>query len=462
MKFILILFILSTRLFALSPDSLFSNNYSHLEEILSKQGVTPNLKSPTSLVSNQLVLSILQDRDNKVPSNFKIPKYFFNSVRFWFGIYTQYTSDHIVIHDKSNLKLIYDIMDFTDLNKSALNRFIKNQQMNKYSSERVKLFKNTLADLSKGKSNNDPIAKKIINLIKLSGVKISKNSSEARKIFKDLAEGVRTQTGQRDMIYKGLLYSIPYFPFLNNFADEFELPIDLLAIPFLESSFNPYARSKVGASGIWQIMPIIGHKIISKDKNIDGRINPFLASIAAFHLLKQNYRILGRWDLSVTAYNSGTKHLLRAQNILKIKKPTLETIFTKYNHPHLGFASKNFYCEFLALAHVLRYKNILFPLDSVSDPDHLNVNKDRINIYVSKCPLTPANTFSSLKEISPDLEKLNYHLLNTQKTYSRGTIFVSDVHLNQGLFLQLKPDQLRQKFPINWAQYLSNQSCSTK
>ncbi len=461
-KFLLVLMLISLNTAAIAPESIFTSEFLMTEDILSRHAIHPNIKSPTSLVSNQLVLSILQDRDNKVSNQFKVPKYFFNSVRFWFGIYTQYSTDHIVIHDRTNLKLIYDIMDFSEVNKSALNRFVKNRMMQKYSEDRVQFIKKIIMELAKNPQGPSSASKRLLNLIKLSGHNVPKSKAGAKSFFIELAEGVRTQTGQRDMIYNGVVNSIPYLPYMEEQARIFELPTEILAIPFLESSFNVRARSKVGASGIWQIMPIIESKVISKDKTIDGRGNPFIATIAAFHLLKQNYRILGRWDLSVTAYNSGTKHLLVAEKKLKINSPTLETIFKNYDHPHLGFASKNFYSEFLALVHVLAYRNLVYPLDNVTDPDHLTIKRNNVSVYVAKCPFIPEKIYAQMHSISPDLSKINQHLLKSNKKYPAGNILISDVHLNSSLFYRLSGKEMRGSYPINWNKIVKNYRCSIK
>lgn len=460
--FVILLILISFQASSFAPESIFQSEFLSTEDILSRYSVSPNIKSPTSLVSNQLVLSILQDRDQKVSEKFRVPKYFFNAVRFWFGIYTQYNSHHVLVHDRTNLKLIYDVMDFTELSQSDLNRFVKIKLMNKYSEERMQYFKKILLALSKNRKISDKSALKLLNLIKLAGLKIPKDQYTATKFFKDLAENLRTQTGQQDMIYKGVLNSIPYFPFMESFAADFELPKEILAIPFLESSFNLGARSKVGASGIWQIMPIIEKKLISKDKRIDGRVNPFLASIAAFHLLKQNYRILERWDLSVTAYNSGTKHMVKAEKVLGVNNPSLEHIFKNYDHPHLGFASKNFYAEFLALVHVLAYKNLLFPLENVKGPHHFDIKEDSVRVYISKCPIVPAKTYDAMAKISPNLDKLNNHLFDRTRLYGKGTIFISDVNLNTGLFYKMSAQEMRSNYPINWSKFVANHRCSTR
>lgn len=460
--FFLLIIVFSFQASSFAPESIFQSEFLSTEDILSRYSVSPNIKSPTSLVSNQLVLSILQDRDNKISEKFKVPKYFLNAVRFWFGIYTQYNSSHVLVHDRKNLKLIYDVMDFTELNQSDLNRFVKNKLTIKYSEARVQYFKSILVALSKNRKTSDKSALKVLNLIKLAGLKIPSNQIHSRNFFAELTENLRTQTGQQDNIYNGVLNSIPYFNFMETFASDFELPKEILAIPFLESSFNLNARSKVGASGIWQIMPIIEKKLISRDKRIDGRVNPFLASIAAFHLLKQNFRILERWDLSVTAYNSGTKHMIKAEKALGVVNPSLEHIFTHYNHPHLGFASKNFYAEFLALVHVLAYKNLLFPLENVKGPHHFDIKEESVRVYISKCSIVPVKTFEAMIKISPNLERLNNHLFDRNRLYGKGTIFISDVNLNTGLFYKMSSKEMRSNYPINWSKFVANQRCSTK
>ena len=41
-------------------------------------------------------------------------------------------------------------------------------------------------------------------------------------------------------------------------AQELGLPVELALLPFVESEFDPYAKSVDGATGIWQFMPATG------------------------------------------------------------------------------------------------------------------------------------------------------------------------------------------------------------
>ena len=61
----------------------------------------------------------------------------------------------------------------------------------------------------------------------------------------------------------------------------YSLPEELCYLPHVESSFNDRARSKVGASGLWQFMPDTGKMFMRVDSHIDERNDPFAATEAA-------------------------------------------------------------------------------------------------------------------------------------------------------------------------------------
>ncbi len=281
-----------------------------------------------------------------------------------------------------------------------------------------------------------------------------------RKFFTKLVDNLRTQTGQRNLIYQGVNRALPYFDFLEDKIKLFGLPKELIAISFLESSFNIKAHSKVSAVGIWQFMPFIGNLFMPRSsKNVDYRRNPIISSLAAFHLLKENKLILRRWDLAVPAYNSGPKHLKKA--IKKFSKHKdkknigLEYILKNYEHPHIGFASKNFYSEFLALTRVLAYKSKIYPLKGLKN----NQNFKNVDIYVSKCRIKPIKIFKALKENSPQITDLNYHFLNPHKVYSRGHLIVSDLSLTSRKYYKLSDKQIKSVFPKKYKKFIKSKSC---
>jgi len=410
-------------------------------------------------ISDELTNLILSDYKNLIPDEFESSKYFYPIVRFWFGIYTRYDSRQIVIHDKDNLGLVYNVLDFSKLNSGNINRFAQSAISQKIISEKISAIKLALEELSLGKTNSS-LSLGILRLYKDNNVKIPSEHLERIKFFESRKESIRTQTGQRDAISAGIQRMGPYSVFLKTIFLEFQLPHQLSAIPFLESSFNNIAESKVGALGIWQFMPHIGNHFMPKRTEfVDYRSNPFIASIAALHLLKENHKILKSWDLAVTAYNSGTKHLVKARKELGISK--LEEIFLQYNHPHIGFASKNFYAEFIALVSTLSYRDEIFPaaeLDFFYDPA-------RLRIGPSKCVIDLARLKKSLPQVSwKKFRELNPHLLRDKAHYPRGTLLVSDDKLTDNLVLSLSHKEWRSMIPNRWVSaYLKkNHSCSTR
>ncbi|MBT3981993.1 MAG: transglycosylase SLT domain-containing protein [Bacteriovoracaceae bacterium] len=441
-----------------------NNDFSQIEEIIKENTISPEFKPKHSFLTIPVVDKILSDPLNIVHKDLKVDPYWYIPTRFWFSIYTQYTTRHVVFHDKNNLGLVYEVIDYSDLSYAPLNSFVRRKIQNRHNRiKKRKIIKN-LENLRDRKKLNNPSTKQLKWLIQASNLSIPRKKSARYKFFNKLIGNLRAQTGQREQIFQGVINSLPYRDYMLKLAGQFRIPRDLLAIPFLESSFNTKAVSKVGASGIWQIMPIIGRRLFPKEKKVlDFRRNVFFATVGAMHLLKQNHRILKSWDLAITAYNSGTKHLLRAKRKLKLKKMKLKDVFEGYKHPHLGFASKNFFAEFLALAHVLAYKDIIFPLEGVSDiEDQPSFNTKDLGFYISLCGYYPKKLFNAVKANSKDIFQINNHIRNIKIPFKRGSLLVSDVPLDSKRYYNVSFRKIARHFPRHWKKFISNQSCSMR
>ena len=123
-------------------------------------------------------------------------------------------------------------------------------------------------------------------------------------------------------------------------------------MPHVESSFDPYAYSKVGAAGLWQFMRSTGRRFLRIDAAVDERLDPYRATEAAAQLLSYNYRLLGSWPLAITAYNHGAEGMRRARE--QLGTDDIVRIVRDYHSPTFGFASRNFYVSFLAALTVSR------------------------------------------------------------------------------------------------------------
>ena len=83
------------------------------------------------------------------------------------------------------------------------------------------------------------------------------------------------------------------------------------------------------------------------DHIVDERMDPYISAEAAMSLLEYNYRVLGTWPLALTAYNHGAGGIARA--VREMGTSDIEVIVANYKGRRFGFASRNFYAQFLAV-----------------------------------------------------------------------------------------------------------------
>jgi membrane-bound lytic murein transglycosylase D len=400
----------------------------------------------------------LNDQEKKVSPEFRVTAFYRPNVYFWFLVYTEFESSQIIIHDKSNLRLIYKVLDFSALYDKDLPKFTIYTLQEKLADEKISQIKEQLLHLSKNPLSRDGKSKAILGTLKLAGIKLPAGQTERADYFKKLYEGIRTQTGQSNFIRDGLIRSLPYQEFISRFLKAKNLPKEIFSIPFLESSFNPIAQSKVNALGIWQFMPLIASFYVPKRTiHIDYRSNVGVASVAAGFLMTENYKLLKSWDLAVTAYNSGTKHLLQSRRKLASIGVDLEMIIKNSDSNRFGFASKNFYSEFLALTRVLAYRDDVF--DDLHDHERDDVDEE-LHFYLTKCALLLPKVLNETQ--LGDVLFHNDQIKDEKKSYPRGVILTSKSQLPKSKFLELSLKQLTEKKPKDWDVYLKNQSCSTR
>jgi membrane-bound lytic murein transglycosylase D len=137
-----------------------------------------------------------------------------------------------------------------------------------------------------------------------------------------------------------------------------DLPVELTRMPFVESSFNEAAYSKVGASGIWQIMPRTGQAYMIVNDQIDERNNPIKATTAAGRMLHSYFHALKSWPLTITSWNHGIGNIQKA--IHKARSRDLPTIIDRYHQGDFKFASSNFYTCFIAALFAEKYNELVF------------------------------------------------------------------------------------------------------
>ena len=104
----------------------------------------------------------------EIASLSKYPAKYRPKINFWKNIYTKYPDDTVLIHDKSDLTLIYKILDFTEIKKSSRNavvyEILKNRSLKKHVREVRNKLKNCKLDCKKnllsGKKYNHKFLRK--------------------------------------------------------------------------------------------------------------------------------------------------------------------------------------------------------------------------------------------------------------------------------------------------------------
>lgn len=94
-------------------------------------------------------------------------------------------------------------------------------------------------------------------------------------------------------------------PILKPIFERRGVPPEWIWIAEVESSFNPSARSPVGAVGLFQFMPRTGESLGLELSPVDQRLDPEKNADAAAQYLRQLYGRFQDWPLVLAAYNAG-------------------------------------------------------------------------------------------------------------------------------------------------------------
>ena len=104
-----------------------------------------------------------------------------------------------------------------------------------------------------------------------------------------------------------------YFPMFEQQLDRYDVPLEIKYLAIVESALNPRAKSRVGATGLWQFMFATG-KMHGLDVSsyVDERMDPIMSTEAAVRYLASLYKTFGDWDMVLASYNSGPGNVSKA------------------------------------------------------------------------------------------------------------------------------------------------------
>lgn len=319
-----------------------------------------------------------------------------DGVDFWTKVYTEYDSNVVLLHDERHLHVVYAALDFTELKERRISEGRKRSLRRANIKKAREKYRHILSSLAAGKTSRYPNDQARVEAM---FDKVPGNRSR----YSSAAGRLRTQTCLSDRFHEAIGRSGLYMARMERIFQERGLPVELTRLPFVESMFQWHAKSSAAAGGIWQFMPATGRIYLDIEAEYDERYDPLIATDAAARLLSDNHKALGTWPLAITAYNHGRAGMKRA--VRRLRTRDLGTIAQKYRSRTFGFASRNFYVEFVAAAKVYANRDHYFP-DAVPRPP-LSFDEFVAEHYVPLPELTRAasSDLDALKEMNPALSR---------------------------------------------------------
>ncbi len=306
-------------------------------------------------------------------------------IEFWRQVFTQISSQQAYLHDSRYLNVVYETVRIPPGARARDRRRIADQVRDRY--------RKTLQKLASGQREGlNAEEQRILHLWP---------ADISNKDLKEASKRIRFQQGLADNFLAGLRRAGAWQPYIKAQLRKQNVPLGLAALPHVESSFNPEARSHVGAAGLWQFTRSTGRSFMQVDHVVDERRDPFLSSTAAAELLAYNYSVLQSWPLAITAYNHGVAGMRRA--VRKLGTEDISVINRKYQGRTFGFASRNFYVAFLAAMDVEADAEKYFSAVERDEPrDYIVITLPRF-VPVRSVASAADVTLKQLRESNPAL-----------------------------------------------------------
>lgn len=299
-------------------------------------------------------------------SAFTVPQRLRARVDFWKDIFTKYGRYYTVVHHRDFPQIAFDVVDMS-LEGTLLGdvRFenMKKERVNRA----VEAVRSAIRKLAAGEDASTRLEKNIKEKMEAT---LGAGTLKYALVLKD--DLIRTQTGIREKFRESVKRSGKYLGRMEAIFKSYGLPPELTRLPFIESSFDYTAYSSVGAAGIWQFMRRTALNYMTINRIVDQRRDPIIATHAAARYLREAYEALDNWPQAITSYNHGVGGVRRKMNV-----SGLGSIADMIEHPTrntFGFASSNFYPEFLAAVEVYRDYKKYFP-GLVLDPEEKYVER---------------------------------------------------------------------------------------
>jgi membrane-bound lytic murein transglycosylase D len=327
------------------------------------------------------------------PSNlFPRPPVLHSAIAFWTDIFGKYSENQSVVHSIDDLGKVYCVLDFRDDAATLSPVRLEHEREAAEHNARVHIDA-MLKRIDALQSHPEQLSAEERRIYDLFS-----GSSDPKRFRREIGNE-RVQRGLLERTQHAMETTSSYLPQMERVFAKYNLPPQLTRLPLVESSFNVDAYSKDGAAGIWQFIPSSARIYMRLDDIVDDRRDIWYSTDAAARHLRDDYDALRNWPLAVTAYNHGRGGL--ARGLIAVQGTTLTDLLQRWHNDNFGFASRNFYAEFLAAGDVDRAWRGQHPLNG-SRGDLLHYDTVAVRDYL------PYETVRKLTGLDEDA----FHALN--------------------------------------------------
>ena len=338
---------------------------------------------------------------------FPVPAGLEARVQFWVDVFSKHTRSHRIIHDTDAPERVYAVLDLSAVFPGGQWTRSQEAKVLKYEIGRIEKI---LQKLSRHQEPGDDLSGEERRIYRLFG------DRPGSRVVLQAAKRIHVQDGMREAFREGIVRSGQYLESIRKILREEGVPEDLAYLPHVESSFNVLAHSRSGAVGMWQFTRSTGRYYLKIHRDLDERRDPFVSTRAAARLLKSNFRALRSWPLAVMAYNYGTAGMQRA--VRQVGSRDVAKIVRSFRSSRFGYASKNFYFEFVAAIRVATDVERFFgPQDLAPALRYRSVELDSPQILRLVLE-TYGVTAEAIRSLNPALGR---DILSEQKPIPRGT-----------------------------------------
>lgn len=215
------------------------------------------------------------------------------------------------------------------------------------------------------------------------------------------------------MLNSYLENGLEYRLYVRNALAQADMPDILEYLPVVESEYNPKAKSRSGALGLWQFMENSVKPFLELNDFVDQRLDPWASTEAAIKKLKDNFNMFGDWTLAIAAYNCGAGALKKA-----LAKSEEKNFWALAEQKLIPQQTADYIPKLIAIA------------DLALNAEYYGIE---LNLH--------EEDFSDLYQREPEEEFSNYDFITVNKAYSL-TQLSSELKMSNALIKKLNPSYI--------------------